>query len=90
MSKPKWEWTHTGANGERLYLCEGKLYTEFAWEHFLEAYTGKAEKRPNFHPPFEYGKPDFSVDPSGVVWPHKPTWGLDEITLDLTPDPKKP
>lgn len=39
-TKPQWSWTHNGASGEKLCKCEGKYYTEFAWDNFLEAYGG--------------------------------------------------
>lgn len=41
MSKPTWKHTHTSDTGEALFLCEGKYYTRFAWDNFLEAYRGK-------------------------------------------------
>lgn len=97
--KPKWIWTHTGAGGEKLCECEGKLYTEHAWDNFLEAYKGRATKRISVHPPrakFDYfsppeasGQPVFYSNTDGDVWPAA-DWSDLEITLDLTPNPKKP
>lgn len=42
MSQPKvvWRHTHNGENGEQLFLLEGKYFTRFAFDNFLEAYKG--------------------------------------------------
>lgn len=63
MSKPVWKHTHTGADGQALFECEGKLYSKFAWDHFLEAYKGKATPVNNWRGgsgTSVYGKTDIS------------------------------
>lgn len=63
MSKPVWKCTHTGEGGEQLFLCEGKLYSKFAWDNFLDAYKGKATPVNNWRGgsgTSVYGKPDTS------------------------------
>lgn len=41
-NKVVWKHTHTGEQGEELFLLEGKLFTKFNFDNFLEAYKGKA------------------------------------------------
>lgn len=79
MTAKQWTWTHVGENGEQLFECEGKYYTEFAWQHFLEAYKGSVR-----HVCYNgVINVDFYSDGESL-------WPADEDTLPMGIKPQKP
>jgi hypothetical protein len=76
--KPVWKHTHNGENGEELCECEGKYYTQFAWDRFLEAYTGRVRPAHRDRP-----RADFAIGPDGEITfvNYPPQYGVIDTSL---------
>jgi hypothetical protein len=97
----EWKVTHRGENNEELFLCDGKYYSQHAWQHFGDAYRGQVTEVAHgyrLQKPIRFTEAgqspvftgvDFAADPDGNTRDLSDVhWGMDdEDTEELHPLP---